>query len=153
MLAVTNSFAYVCTKYISFALTFFFNILCLQFHMVDATYRVKEARKQLYSENGRHPDDKEVAEATGLSMKRLSAVLLTPKAPSSLDQKMGFNMDLKLSVRIFLFSNVLLALQFLLKTFAIIVASFNLLGLMKILCILFPRKSLQILKQKLQKIC
>ncbi|KAJ6757652.1 RNA polymerase SIGMA FACTOR RPO [Salix purpurea] len=69
----------------------------LPFHMVDATYRVKEARKQLYSENGRHPDDKEVAEATGLSMKRLSAVLLTPKAPRSLDQKMGFNMDLKLS--------------------------------------------------------
>jgi DNA-directed RNA polymerase sigma subunit (sigma70/sigma32) len=68
--------------------------------MVDATYRVKEARKQFYSENGRHPDDKEVAEATGLSMKRLSAVLLTPKAPRSLDQKMGFNMDLKLSVRI-----------------------------------------------------
>ncbi|KAJ6379765.1 hypothetical protein OIU76_016420 [Salix suchowensis] len=71
--------------------------LRLPFHMVDATYRVKEARKQLYSENGRHPDDKEVAEATGLSMKRLSAVLLTPKAPRSLDQKMGFNMDLKLS--------------------------------------------------------
>ncbi|XP_011013765.1 PREDICTED: RNA polymerase sigma factor sigB-like [Populus euphratica] len=69
----------------------------LPFHMVDATYRVKEARKQLYTENGRHPDDKEVAEATGLSMKRLSAVLLTPKAPRSLDQKMGFNMDLKLS--------------------------------------------------------
>lgn len=69
----------------------------LPFHMVDATYRVKEARKQLYSENGRHPDDKEVAEATGLSMKRLSAVLLTPKAPRSLDQKIGFNMDLKLS--------------------------------------------------------
>ncbi|KAH8480742.1 hypothetical protein Peur_062433 [Populus x canadensis] len=69
----------------------------LPFHMVDATYRVKEARKQFYSENGRHPDDKEVAEATGLSMKRLSAVLLTPKAPRSLDQKMGFNMDLKLS--------------------------------------------------------
>ncbi|KAB5529658.1 hypothetical protein DKX38_019739 [Salix brachista] len=69
----------------------------LPFHMVDATYRVKEARKQLYSENGRYPDDKEVAEATGLSMKRLSAVLLTPKAPRSLDQKMGFNMDLKLS--------------------------------------------------------
>jgi DNA-directed RNA polymerase sigma subunit (sigma70/sigma32) len=82
--------------------------------MVDATYRVKEARIQLYSENGRHPDDKEVAEAAGLSMKRLSAVLLTPKAPRSLDQKMGFNMDLKLSVRNIL-SNVLLALQFLLK--------------------------------------
>ncbi|WCJ27682.1 RNA polymerase sigma factor sigB [Euphorbia peplus] len=67
----------------------------LPFHMVEATYRVKEARKQLYSENGRHPDDEEVAEAAGLSMKRLNAVLLTPKAPRSLDQKIGFNMDLK----------------------------------------------------------
>lgn len=66
--------------------------------MVDATYRVKEARKQLYIENGRHPDDEEVAEAAGLSMKRLTAVMLTPKAPRSLDQKMGINMDLKPSV-------------------------------------------------------
>ncbi|KAF2306796.1 hypothetical protein GH714_021478 [Hevea brasiliensis] len=67
----------------------------LPFHMVQATYRVKEARKQLYSENGRHPSDEEIAEAAGLSMKRLSAVLLTPKAPRSLDQKIGLNMDLK----------------------------------------------------------
>lgn len=67
----------------------------LPFHMVEATYRVKEARKQLYSENGRHPDDEEVAEATGLSMKRLSAVLLTPKAPRSLEQKFGINQNLK----------------------------------------------------------
>lgn len=67
--------------------------------MVEATYRVKEARKHLYSENGRHPNNEEVAEATGLSMKRLSAVLLTPKAPRSLDQKIGMNLDLKPSVR------------------------------------------------------
>ncbi|KAK6243636.1 hypothetical protein QUC31_010045 [Theobroma cacao] len=67
----------------------------LPFHMVEATYRVKEARKQLYSENGRHPDNEEVAEATGLSMKRLTAVLLTPKAPRSLDQKIGINQNLK----------------------------------------------------------
>ncbi|KAL3832877.1 hypothetical protein ACJIZ3_007613 [Penstemon smallii] len=67
----------------------------LPFHMVEATYRVKEARKQLFSENGRQPNNEEVAEATGLSMKRLTAVLLTPKAPRSLDQKIGFNMDLK----------------------------------------------------------
>ncbi|KAE8668840.1 chromo domain-containing protein LHP1-like [Hibiscus syriacus] len=57
------------------------------FHMVEATYRVKEARKQLYSENGRQPNNEEVAQATGLSMKRLTAVLLTPKAPRSLNQK------------------------------------------------------------------
>ncbi|OIV97532.1 hypothetical protein TanjilG_12289 [Lupinus angustifolius] len=67
----------------------------LPFHMVEATYRVKEARKQLYSENGRQPDDEEVAEATGLSMKRLSAVLLTPKAPRSLEQKIGIDQNLK----------------------------------------------------------
>lgn len=66
--------------------------------MVGATYKVKEARKQLYSENGRQPDDEEVAEATGLSMKRLSAVLLTPKAPRSLEQKIGINQSLKPSV-------------------------------------------------------
>ncbi|XP_052171424.1 RNA polymerase sigma factor sigB [Diospyros lotus] len=67
----------------------------LPFHMVDATYKVKEARKQLYSENGRQPNNEEVAEATGLSMKRLHAVLLTPKAPRSLDQKIGINQNLK----------------------------------------------------------
>lgn len=71
----------------------------LQLYMVEATYRVKEARKQLYSENGRQPDNKEVAEATGLSMKRLTTVLLTPKAPRSLDQKIGIYQNLKPSVR------------------------------------------------------
>ncbi|XP_073011629.1 RNA polymerase sigma factor sigB-like isoform X2 [Typha latifolia] len=67
----------------------------LPFHMVDATYRVREAKKQLYSENGRHPDYEEVAEATGLSMKRLALVMLAPKAPRSLDQKIGINQTLK----------------------------------------------------------
>ncbi|KHG04366.1 RNA polymerase sigma factor rpoD [Gossypium arboreum] len=71
----------------------------LPLYMVEATYRVKEARKQLYSENGRQPDNKEVAEATGLSMKRLTTVLLTPKAPRSLDQKIGIYQNLKPSVR------------------------------------------------------
>lgn len=70
----------------------------VQFHMVEATYRVKEARKQLYSENGRYPENEEVAEATGLSMKKLTAVLMTPKAPRSLDQKIGINQNLKPSV-------------------------------------------------------
>lgn len=72
--------------------------LVKQFHMVEATYRVKEARKQLYSENGRQPNNEEVAEAAGLSMKRLNAVLMTPKAPRSLDQKIGINQNLKPSV-------------------------------------------------------
>lgn len=67
----------------------------LPFYMVEATYRVKEVRKQLFSENGRQPNNEEVAEAAGISMKRLQAVLLTPKAPRSLDQKIGMNQDLK----------------------------------------------------------
>ncbi|KAK9757687.1 hypothetical protein RND81_01G179300 [Saponaria officinalis] len=67
----------------------------LPFHMVEATYRVKEARKQLINENGRQPDDAEVAHATGLSMKRVNAVLMTPKPPRSLDQKVGLDMNLK----------------------------------------------------------
>lgn len=66
--------------------------------MVEATYRVKEARKQLYTEKGRQPENEEVAEATGLSMKRLMAVLLSPKPPRSLDQKIGINQNLKPSV-------------------------------------------------------
>lgn len=65
------------------------------FHIVEATYRVKEARRELYSKNGRHPTNEEIAAATGLSMKRLMAVLLAPKPPKSLDQKMGMNLDLK----------------------------------------------------------
>ncbi|KAK4782182.1 hypothetical protein SAY86_016284 [Trapa natans] len=67
----------------------------LPFHMVEATYKVKEARKQLYSENGKQPNNEEVAEAAGLSMKRFNAVLMTPKAPRSLDQKIGINQNLK----------------------------------------------------------
>ncbi|KAL5767718.1 hypothetical protein ACOSP7_014314 [Xanthoceras sorbifolium] len=67
----------------------------LPFHMVEATYRVKEARKQLYSENGRQPDNEELAAATGLPMKRLQAVLLAPKAPRSLDQKFGIYDNVK----------------------------------------------------------
>lgn len=67
----------------------------LPFHMVEATYRVREARKQLYSENGRHPDNEEIAEAAGLTMKRLTAVMLIPKAPRSLDQKIGIDQSLK----------------------------------------------------------
>jgi DNA-directed RNA polymerase sigma subunit (sigma70/sigma32) len=66
--------------------------------MVGATYKVKEARKQLYSENGRQPDDEEVAELTGMTMKRLNAVLLTPKTPKSLETKIGINQSLKPSV-------------------------------------------------------
>lgn len=66
--------------------------------MVDACYRVREARKQLYIENGKHPDNEKVAEAAGITMKRFTAVMLAPKAPISLDQKTGINESLKPSV-------------------------------------------------------
>ncbi|GER57812.1 RNA polymerase sigma factor rpoD1 [Striga asiatica] len=69
----------------------------LPHHMVEASYKVREARKKLYSEKGRLPDDEELAEATGLSVKRVSAVKLAPKATISLDRKVGFNKDLDLS--------------------------------------------------------
>ncbi|WOL13203.1 RNA polymerase sigma factor sigB-like [Canna indica] len=67
----------------------------LPFHMVEATYRVREAKRQIYSETRRHPDNEEVAEMTGLSMKRLETVLLIRKAPISLDQKIGIHQNLK----------------------------------------------------------
>ncbi|XP_020597321.1 RNA polymerase sigma factor sigB [Phalaenopsis equestris] len=67
----------------------------LPFHMVEASYRVREARKQLYIENGKHPENEKVAEAAGLTMKRFTAVMLAPKAPISLDQKIGINESLK----------------------------------------------------------
>ncbi|MCD9645310.1 hypothetical protein HAX54_034148, partial [Datura stramonium] len=70
-------------------------IIRLPFHMVEATYRVKEVRKQLYSENGKHTDKEKIVEATRFLMKRLSVVMLTPKAQRSLDQKIGFNQNLK----------------------------------------------------------
>ena len=66
--------------------------------MVEAGYRVKEARQNLYNKNGRQASHEELAEATGLTMSRLSNVLLAPKPPRSLDQKIGFDLDLKPSV-------------------------------------------------------
>ncbi|KAM7512273.1 hypothetical protein LguiB_011148 [Lonicera macranthoides] len=69
-------------------------IIRLPFHMVEATYKVKEARKKFHSENGREPSNEELVAATGLSMTRLNAVLLAPKSTISLDDKIG---DVKLS--------------------------------------------------------
>lgn len=94
-------------SFIGFRLTVLFSQYAgpEQYHIVDATYRVREAKKQLYSENGRHPDNEEIAGATGLSLKRIMTVLLTPKAPRSLDQKMGIDQTLKASVCLLLFCN------------------------------------------------
>lgn len=65
---------------------------------MGAAYKVRKAEKKLYIENGRHPTDQEICEATGLSMKRLKAVYLLPEAPRSLDQKVGIDQTLDLSV-------------------------------------------------------
>ena len=62
---------------------------------------MREARKLLYSKNGRHPDDEEIAEVTGLTMKRLTAVMLTSKAPRSIEQKTGINQTLKSSILLY----------------------------------------------------
>ncbi|XP_058785734.1 RNA polymerase sigma factor sigB [Vicia villosa] len=70
-------------------------VIRLPLHIVGAAYKVREAKKKLYSENGRQPTDQEVVEATGLSMKMLNAVYMVPKAPRSLDQKIGINQTLK----------------------------------------------------------
>ncbi|CAJ2642587.1 unnamed protein product [Trifolium pratense] len=67
-------------------------IIRLPLYMAGAAYKVNVARKQLYMENGRQPNDEEVAEATGMSMKRLNAVLLTPETPKSLETKVGINL-------------------------------------------------------------
>nr|QKY65013.1 plastidic RNA polymerase sigma-subunit 2 [Passiflora tenuiloba] len=64
-------------------------LIRLPVHMVEATYKVKEARKQFIQKNGRQPFEEEIAEATGLSMKRLTAVLQVPEAPISLEQSPG----------------------------------------------------------------
>ncbi|KAH7862411.1 hypothetical protein Vadar_004494 [Vaccinium darrowii] len=63
-------------------------------HIVESAYKVKAASKELYCDTGRKPNKEQVAEATGLSMKRIEAVLLAPKNPISLDQKTGLNQDL-----------------------------------------------------------
>ncbi|CAN1246226.1 RNA polymerase sigma factor sigB [Linum grandiflorum] len=63
-------------------------------HIVNDGYKVKTARRQLENQHGRDPTNEEIAEAAGISMKRLEAVLATPKQPTSLDRKIG-DMDLK----------------------------------------------------------
>lgn len=78
-----------------------------QSHIVESAYKVKAASKELYCDTGRKPNKEQVAEATGLSMKRIEAVLLAPKNPISLDQKTGLNQDLNPLVCIFPYSNKL----------------------------------------------
>ncbi|KAG0484271.1 hypothetical protein HPP92_008350 [Vanilla planifolia] len=65
--------------------------------IVEACYRIREARNQLYLKNRTQPDDREIAEAAGLTMKRFETVMLAPKAPISMDQRSSNYESSKLS--------------------------------------------------------
>nr|AKC88666.1 sigma factor [Pelargonium cotyledonis] len=66
-------------------------LLRIPVNMVDLSYRVREARKKFHTKHQRYPNDEELAEASGLSMKKLRAVQLSPRPPISLEQKSGFS--------------------------------------------------------------
>ncbi|KAG0486095.1 hypothetical protein HPP92_008190 [Vanilla planifolia] len=69
----------------------------VQLGIVEACYRIREARNQLYLKNRTQPDDREIAEAAGLTMKRFETVMLAPKAPISMDQRSSNYESSKLS--------------------------------------------------------
>ncbi|KAM7472411.1 hypothetical protein LguiA_010594 [Lonicera macranthoides] len=66
----------------------------LPFNMVEATYKVKETRNQLLMEKRRVPSEEEIAEVSGLPLRKVMAVLEAPENPISLDQKTKFNVKL-----------------------------------------------------------
>nr|AKC88660.1 sigma factor [Hypseocharis bilobata] len=70
-------------------------LIRIPFHMVEASYKVREARKRFVSDHRRQPNKEELAKAAGVTMKRLNDVLMLPKAPRSLDQKIGTDGYLK----------------------------------------------------------
>lgn len=64
-------------------------LIRVPYHVTEAAYKVKQARNMLYSENKKEPTDEELAQAAGITMKRLEAVKRIPKRAISLDQKVG----------------------------------------------------------------
>ncbi|KAL9262289.1 RNA polymerase sigma factor sigB-like protein [Drosera capensis] len=64
-------------------------LIRIPYHVTEAAYKVKQARNMLYSENKKEPTDEELAQAAGITMKRLEAVKRIPKRTISLDQKVG----------------------------------------------------------------
>ncbi|GAB2219663.1 hypothetical protein Droror1_Dr00007300 [Drosera rotundifolia] len=64
-------------------------LIRVPYHVSEAAYKVKQARNMLYSENKKEPTDEELAQAAGITMKRLEAVKRIPKRAISLDQKVG----------------------------------------------------------------
>nr|AKC88674.1 sigma factor [Pelargonium tetragonum] len=65
--------------------------------LMEAKSKARKAREKFVRENKREPDDEELAKLAGLTMKMLSAVAHVPKAPRSLDRKVGIDGSLKLS--------------------------------------------------------
>nr|AKC88668.1 sigma factor [Pelargonium echinatum] len=61
-------------------------LISMPISMVEASYKVREARKKFHTEHQRYPTNEELAEASGLSMKKLRAVLLAPRPPISLER-------------------------------------------------------------------
>nr|AKC88649.1 sigma factor [California macrophylla] len=59
-------------------------------HVMEASYKVKQAREQFVNKHKREPNQEEIAEATGLTMKKLAAVQRIPKV-ISLDHKINEN--------------------------------------------------------------
>nr|AKC88669.1 sigma factor [Pelargonium exstipulatum] len=66
-------------------------LLRIPLNMVDLSHRLREARKKFHTKHQRYPNDEELAEASGLSMKKLRAVQLAPRPPISLEQKSPFS--------------------------------------------------------------
>nr|AKC88651.1 sigma factor [Erodium foetidum] len=59
-------------------------------HVMEASYKVKQAKEQFINKHKREPNTAELAEATGLTLKKLAAVKRIPKI-ISLDQKVNEN--------------------------------------------------------------
>ncbi|XP_015698145.1 RNA polymerase sigma factor sigB [Oryza brachyantha] len=64
-------------------------IFRLPAHMVEASYRVKECMKRLRRKLKRRPTNEEIAEDTGMPIKRVEAAVNLPKYSVSLDSKIG----------------------------------------------------------------
>nr|AKC88654.1 sigma factor [Erodium trifolium] len=59
-------------------------------HIMEASYKVKQAKEQFINKHKREPNTAELAEATGLTLKKLAAVKRIPKI-ISLDRKVNEN--------------------------------------------------------------
>nr|AKC88677.1 sigma factor [Pelargonium transvaalense] len=82
------------------ALTVKSRLIRIPFNMVGSAYKVRQAKKNFLAEHGRDPTDEELAEASGLTMKKLRSVLMAPTRPISFERRTefgGFGEGLKAS--------------------------------------------------------